>query len=244
MESGLYAAYSGLLARTEALDTAANNLSNASTPGFRAEREFYVEVRPGQDPATSIVGRSINSFSVLGGNTLDLGQGQLMKTGNPLDVAIQGKGFLGLKGADGIRYTRDGSLRRGTDGTLLSSGGEAVLSDSGKPLVVPTGDLTIAEDGSLSVQGAIVGKLGIYDPDSHQLSPEGVNRYASSDKTQAKQSSTAKIHQGSLESSNQDVIHGSLQLVLTQRQAEMMQKAVGLFQGTFEKVASEELARV
>ena len=98
MDSGLYAAYTGLLARTQALDTAANNLANAGTAGFRAQRDYFSGVLAGgvdQDPETaSQVGQSVNGFGVLGGNRLDLGQGELKSTGNPLDLALARPGIL------------------------------------------------------------------------------------------------------------------------------------------------------
>src|SRR5215470_17874448 len=106
MDSGLYAAYTGLMARTQALDTASNNVANAGTNGFRAQRDYFRGVlvdglRP-DSLAHSQIGRSVNDFGILGGNALDLGQGQLAATGNPLDLAIQGQGFFAIQAANGI----------------------------------------------------------------------------------------------------------------------------------------------
>src|SRR6202789_2776018 len=109
MDSGLYAAYTRLLARTQALDTAANNLANASTTGFRAQRDYFSGVLAGgidQDPETaSQVGQSVNGFGVLGGNRLDLGQGELQVTGNPLDLALEGQGFFAIQPRNGVGFT-------------------------------------------------------------------------------------------------------------------------------------------
>ena len=97
MDSGLYAAYTGLMARTQALDTAANNLANAGTNGFRAEKDYFrgvMEDISRANPAlSSQVGNSVNGYGVLGGDELDMSQGSLVKTGNPLDVALRGDGF-------------------------------------------------------------------------------------------------------------------------------------------------------
>src|SRR6202453_1491050 len=113
MDSGLYAAYTGLLSRTQALDTAANNLANAGTTGFRAQRDYFSGVLAGginQDPETaSQVGQSVNGFGVLGGNRLDLGEGEIKATGNSLDLAIEGQGFFDTQTSNATRYTRDGS---------------------------------------------------------------------------------------------------------------------------------------
>jgi len=92
MDSGYYAAMTGLVARTQALDTAAANLANAQTPGYRAEREYFRSVLLGPDALDSQLGRTVNNFGLLGGDRLDMGQGALTATGNPLDLAIEGKG--------------------------------------------------------------------------------------------------------------------------------------------------------
>jgi flagellar basal-body rod protein FlgF len=254
MDSGLYAAYSGLLARTETLDSAASNLSNASTTGFRAEREYFREAVAGEESLRSQLGKATNNFSVLGGNLVDLAQGPLSPTGNPLDLALQGSGFFAIQdsagegsaaqGSAGVRYTRDGSFHRTSDGKLQTASGEPVLNAEGKPLVLPPGEITVGGDGSVSVDGAIAGHLGIYELPPLGIAAEGVNRYKSLGVATPKTAANVTVHQGSLESSNQNVIEGSLQLVLIQRQAEMMQKALSVLEGTLDKTASEELPRV
>src|ERR1700723_4157501 len=122
MDSGVYAAYTGLLARTQALDTAANNLANAGTTGFRAQRDYFSGVLAGgvdQDPETaSQVGQSVNGFGVLGGNRLDLGQGEIKATGNPLDLALNGQGFFAIRSYNGVRIPRDGASAGCSTGVL------------------------------------------------------------------------------------------------------------------------------
>ena len=100
MDSGLYAAYTGLLARTQALDTAANNLANAGTSGFRAEKDYFRGVlvdNLGGVTGDSQVGATVNTYGILGGNTLDFSQGQIAATGNPLDLALEGDGFFAIQ---------------------------------------------------------------------------------------------------------------------------------------------------
>jgi flagellar basal-body rod protein FlgF/flagellar basal-body rod protein FlgG len=244
MDSGLYAAYSALLARNETLDSAASNLANASTTGFRAEREYFREAIAGEGSLESQLGKATNNFSVLGGSVVDLGQGQISATGNPLDLALQGSGFFAIKTTVGIRYTRDGSFHRAPDGTIETAAGEPVLNSAGKPMTVPDGEITVGRDGDVSIAGAIAGNLALYELPALGIQAEGVNRYKLLGTAMPKAATTATVRQGSLESSNQDVIQGSLQLVLLQRQAEMMQKALGVFQGTLDKAASEELPKV
>src|SRR6202021_2868560 len=171
MDSGLYAAYTGLWARTQALDAAANNLANAGTAGFRAHRDYFSGVLASsvdQDPDTaSQVGQSVNGFGVLGGNRLDLGQGELQATGNPLDLALEGQGFFAIQTANGIRYTRDGAFARSSTGILQTSQGEPVLDANQKSITIPSGTVYVSPDGSISVStpdgSAIVGKMGVFD---------------------------------------------------------------------------------
>jgi len=99
MDSGYYAAMAGLVARTQALDTAASNLANAQTPGYRAEREFFRSVLLGPDALNSQLGRTVNNFGLLGGDQLSMAQGALTATGNPLDLAIEGEGFFEVQTA-------------------------------------------------------------------------------------------------------------------------------------------------
>lgn len=244
MDSGYYAAYSGLLARTQAMDSAASNLSNANTTGFRAEREYFRNAVVGPHALQSQLNRTVNDFGVLGGNRLDLGQGALAPTGNPLDVAIEGAGFFAIQTSQGIRYTRDGSFKRSSDGTLTTTQGEAVLGNTGKPIQLPAGEVSVGADGAVSVQGALAGQVGVFTfPSDAQLEPVGVNRYIAPQGVSAR-AATATLHQGSLESSNQDTVQGSMQMILVQRQAEMMQKALSIFHNDFDKTASEDLPRV
>jgi flagellar basal-body rod protein FlgF len=251
MDSGLYAAYTGLMARTQALDTASNNVANAGTSGFRAQRDYFRGVlvdslRP-DSAADSQVGRTVNDFGILGGNALDLGQGQLAATGNPLDLAIQGQGFFAIQTANGVRYTRDGAFNRSSSGVLQTGLGEPVLDAKQQPITIPSGTIQISSDGSVSVStsdgSAIVGQVGVFDfANRYALIAEGTNRLtADGEKPIA---ATGAVQQGAIEGANEDAIHGTMQLVLVQRQAEMMQKALSVFNNDFDKTAAEELPRI
>jgi flagellar basal-body rod protein FlgF/flagellar basal-body rod protein FlgG len=245
MDSGFYAAMTGLVARTQALDTAASNLANAQTPGYRAEREYFRSALLGTDAADSQLGRTVNNYGLLGGDSLSSAEGALQTTGNPLDLAIQGQGFFQVQTANGIRYTRDGSFHRAQSGLLVTSDGEPVLSSAGKSIPVPPGDVAVGADGSLSVAGGVVATVGVFTFSAGtELTPEGANRYVAPAGVQPAASKNASIRQGALESANEDVVQGSLDLVLMQREAEMMQKALTVFHTEFNKIATEDLPRV
>ncbi|MGA7524142.1 MAG: flagellar hook basal-body protein [Acidobacteriaceae bacterium] len=244
MDSGYYAAFSGWLARSQALDVAAGNLANAGTAGYRAERDYFRSTILGPQALDSQLNSTVNAFGVLGGTELDLGQGALTPTGNPLDLAIEGTGFFAIRTPQGVRYTRDGQFQRAQDGTLTTQAGEPVLDAKGQPIRTPAGPIAVGADGAVSVNGAVAGKIALFSfASGASLTAEGADRYAPV--AGAKPAAgTGTISQGALEASNQNVIEGSLQLVLMQRQAEMMQKAVSMFSNDLDKTASEDLPRV
>jgi flagellar basal-body rod protein FlgF/flagellar basal-body rod protein FlgG len=245
MDSGNYAVMTGLLARTQALDTAASNLANAQTPGYRAEREYFRSVLLGPDALDSQLGQTVNNFGLLGGDRLNLGQGPLQHTGNPLDLAIEGQGFFQIQTFNGLRYTRDGSFHRSQAGLLVTAKGEPVLSSSGKPIPIPPGEVSVGANGVLSVAGGSVATVGVFNfAPTVQLTPEGANRYIAPQNATPAPSTDAAVHQGAIESANEDAIQGTLDLIVMQRQAEMMQKALTVFHTEFNKFAAEDLPRV
>ena len=246
MDSGLYAAYTGLLARTQAMDTAANNLANAGTTAFRAGRDSFRSVIVSgllDGVQGSQVGETVNQFGVLGGSTLDLGQGPLVNTANPLDLALDGAGMFAIQTAQGIRYTRDGGFQRSADGTLTTRQGEAVLDSALEPLSMPTGTVEVSGNGTVSVDGGIVGKVGVFSVNAADLKAEGIGRFAVAEGV-TPAAVEVNVKQGALEGANQDAVHGTMQLILVQRQAEMMQKALSAFDTGFDKTAVEELGKV
>jgi len=245
MDSGYYAAMTGLLARTQALDTAAANLANAQTPGYRAEREFFRSVLLGPDATDSQLGHTVNNYGLLGGDRLSMSQGALQQTGSPLDLAVEGDGFFKVQTAHGLRFTRDGSFHRSRGGTLETAAGEPVLSAEGKQISLPPGEPSVGADGVVSVAGGAVAVVGVFTfPSAIQLKPEGANRYVAPDGAVAVLSANATVRQGAIEAANLDAVQGTLNLLMMQRQAEMMQKALTVFHTEFNKTASEDLPRI
>ena len=244
MDSGYYAAMTGLVARTQALDTAAANLANAQTPGYRAEREFFRSVLLGPDAADSQLGETVNNYGLLGGDRLSMAQGALQQTGNPLDLAIEGQGFF--HGADAQRPALHARRQ-------LSSRAERATGDRGRRAgafggrpadSVPPGEVTVGADGVLSVAGGAVATVGVFTfPAGTELTPEGANRYVAPAGATPVPAKDAAVHQGAIEAANQDVVQGSLDLIVMQRQAEMMQKALTVFHTEFNKFATEDLPR-
>jgi flagellar basal-body rod protein FlgF/flagellar basal-body rod protein FlgG len=95
------------------------------------------------------------------------------------------------------------------------------------------------------VAGGVVATVGVFTfPAGAQLTPEGANRYVAPEGVSPQASGKSAIHQGAIEGANQDVVQGSLDLIVMQRQAEMMQKALTVFHTEFNKIATEDLPRV
>jgi flagellar basal-body rod protein FlgF/flagellar basal-body rod protein FlgG len=245
MDSGYYAAMTGLVARTQALDIAATNLANASTPGYRSEQEYFRSVLLGPDAQDSQLGKTVNNFGLLGGDRLNLSQGAIQQTGNPLDLAVEGEGFFMVQSPNGPRYTRDGGFHRTPQGQLVTEAGDAVLSSTGQKIPIPPGEVTVGVDGTVSVAGGMVATVGVYTfPKGTQLTPEGINRYVAPEDVKPVLSKNGAIHQGAIEGANQGVIPGTMNLMLIQREAEMMQKALTVFHTEFNKIATEDLPKV
>jgi len=244
MDSGYYAACSALVAREQALDTIANNLANVSTVGYRAQKTVFSSVlADAADAGASPLQNAINSYGIMGDTTLDQSQGALNKTGNELDVAIQGPGYFVVQTANGPVYTRNGSFQVSGKGQLVTASGDAVMGDGGV-IHMPPGQISISPDGTISTNGAISGKLHVVEfPPSTKLASVGNNYYSAPANT-AEDATNSDVRQGFLESSNVNPILGMVELVTAQRDAESMQRVLSMFNSEMDKTATQDLPKV
>lgn len=243
MDSGFYAACAGLVARTRALESVAHNLANASTTAFKRERIDFQSLLTGPpNPASSVLNQAINNFGVAGSAAQDFSQGALERTGNPLDVALEGPGFLAVTTAWGTGYTRNGHLQLSSYGQLQTSTGDPVLGDQG-PITLPPGSVSISQGGLISVNGAIAGTLRLaeFSP-SAALTETAPGVFRSDSNPWAAVRSS--VRQGALEAPNVNPVESTVELIAIQRQAEMMQRALSMIHGEMNRVATTELARV
>jgi flagellar basal-body rod protein FlgF len=244
MDSGIYAACSGLVARTQALDLAANNLANTSTTAFRSEQPtFHAALASHGLRTVDSRSAAINQFSVVGGTRLDLSQGNLESTGNPLDVAIEGSGFLAVKTAAGTEFTRNGNFHLSPDRSLLTKKGDAVLGESG-PVQLPEGEVSISADGTISVGGAVVAKLKVVEFAPGTPITHSGGSYYSAPLAAATPATNSAVRQGMLEASNVNSVQAAVGLIALQRNAEMLNRTMTLFHNEFNRLAAEELPRV
>lgn len=189
---GMHLSASGALTSMYRQDVITNNLANADTPGFKPDLALQIARDPAriEDGLPGMPSRDL--LELLGGGThllpniVSHAQGSLDQTDRPLDVAIQGQGFLTARDASdpsgsAIRLTRDGRLIPRDDGTLvLAASGLPVLNDRGGTITIPPGpEPSISADGTIHQRGVPIARLGLVDVDDHaQLTKMGGGLFA------------------------------------------------------------------
>lgn len=247
MFSSLWVAKTGLDAQQTRMDVVSNNLANANTTAFKASRAsfqdlIYQNVRqPGgqtteqtQQPTGLMLGTGVR---VVGTEKM-FTQGNIQTTGNALDVAIEGRGFLQVTMPDGsVAYTRDGALKPDQNGQLVTSTGYPL--DPAIVLPPNSQSITIGNDGTVSVtvpgQTApqVIGTLQLADfINPAGLQPNGDNLYLETAASGAPQigqpglNGLGTLAQNSLEASNVNVVAQMVDMIETQRTYEMNSKAI------------------
>jgi flagellar basal-body rod protein FlgF/flagellar basal-body rod protein FlgG len=249
VDSGFYAACAGLRAQSQALEVAGHNLANLNTAGFRGQQTTFQSLMAVSRPTVpNVLNLATNNFGVLEGTHLDTTAGSLQPTGNPLDVGIEGSGFFAIWTARGTRYTRNGSFQVSSGGQLVTAAGDLVLGDPALKdkggISIPAGAVAIASDGTLSVNGAVAGSLQLVEfAAGTKLTSEGGTLIAAPEGS-AKPAQQSALKQGALEASNVNSISSVVTLIGVERQAEMLQRALSLFDTEFNHIASTDLAKV
>ncbi len=218
MSSGIYSALSGAVAQMQRLDVISNNLANIDTVGFKQDRLRFESLLKG---AVVKGGRGIDLVRVADSSP-DLSQGTLRSTGNSLDVAIDGEGYLRVEGPQGVLYTRQGSLQLDGEGFLRTASGLKVLGESG-PLSLPDAEVLIDEEGRIFHEGSEVGRLSLYLPGAGRLEKRGEGTFALSG-GEAVEAEGARLLQGSQELSNVNPLREMAHLMETLRAFEAYQK--------------------
>lgn len=247
MFSSLWIAKTGLDAQQTRMAVTSNNLANVNTTGFKRSRASFEDLiyqnqrQPGaqssqatQVPSGTLIGTGVR---VVGTEKL-FTQGETVQTNNPLDMAVQGRGFLQVTMPDGtVAYTRDGSFHLNSDGQIVTSSGYPLEP----ALTVPANaqSLSIGRDGTVSVMlpgqaaPAQIGSVQTADfINPAGLEARGENLFVETASSGAPQAGTpglnglGTITQGSLESSNVNVVEELVNMIETQRAYEMNSKAI------------------
>ena len=243
------AAAAGTRARLESLEMLANNIANASTAGFKADREFY-GLYMSADAAQSLAenGRpSPTDIPEIEHHWTDYSQGTLTGTGNPLDLAIAGNGYFELSTSGGTRWTRNGSFSIGLSGKLETQNGDplSVTPPPGREFKLdPNLPFKISKNGDIVQAGQTLGRIVLKSPrDSQIVLEKAGTSYFKTDTTSSPIDVTGSaIEQGFLETSNLSMADSAVRLVSVMRQFEMLQKATALG-SDMNKKAIEEVGR-
>jgi flagellar basal-body rod protein FlgG len=227
MDRGLYIAASGMLAEQARQDQLANDLANASTPGYKPDRSaqesfgrMLLENRATGQPIGPLdLGARITTTRT------DLAAAPLQQTGNSLDVAVDGEGFLAVRTQAGTRYTRDGQLVVDGKGRLTTATGELVLGTSGKPITVgqvsdPT-KISIDARGTVKVGSRTVGTLAV-------MSLTGATKRGDTlfTGTPGVRPAGTNVQQGFLEGSGVQPAEAMVDMIVSFRSYETAQRAI------------------
>jgi flagellar basal-body rod protein FlgF len=223
-------AASGMRARMESLEMLANNLANTSTSGYKADREFYsLYLAPeALDPAA---GDTPTTLPVVERQWTDFSQGVLTPTGNPLDLALAGKGLFAVNGPSGTLYTRNGSFKLSSQGVLETQEGYPVRGVGGGSIQIdPARSVEISSDGRVRQDGQELGQLEIIsEASSAAVQKQGANYFQLTLSGSAPSSAASvQVYQGKLETSNVGTAESAVRLVSIMRQFEMLQRAATL----------------
>lgn len=222
MDRLIYLSMAGAKATLQRQDLLANNLANASTNGFRAEMQAFRAVPVRGDGATT---RAYVLESTVGH---DQRAGPQQATGRSLDVAMQGRAWLAVQGADGTEaYTRAGHLQVNAEGQLVTPTGLAVTGDGGPITVGINAQAEIASDGTITTSNGTgrpqqVGRLKLVTPEAPlQRGEDGLFRNADGD---LPADPTARLQSGALEGSNVGAVETMVAMIAAARQFEQQMK--------------------
>jgi len=239
MPGGHYIALSGMRTRMDDLDRLAEDIANANTTGYKAERTAREHVgRPSFDDSLQ------TAIDVAqDGRRMDTSTGAITPTGRDLDVAIEGPGFFTVQTPAGMRYTRDGHFIRGTDGTLNASNGSPVMALGDNPIKVGTSKVTIDADGTVHSAGAVVGRLQITEfDDPGQLVRAGGAMLSAGTQT-PNEADRVDVRSGALEQSNVSVVVRIAELTDVARGFDALQRAVSILMNDVDGKAIDHLGR-
>ncbi len=275
--SNIWVPLSGQIAQQQKVETIANNVANANTVGFKKDqlvfKEHLTALTKGVDdidiprkefsPADFYHTQGAeNAMVSVDGSFTTFEQGTMIPTQNPLDVALQGDGFIEVLTPTGVRFTRKGNLSLSKDGELVTDQGFQVLSHLGvsneairdpasvgsfpKPedriVRVPTNArLTINQEGEILTSTGTVGKISIVEfTDKHALKKEGNSLFITPDELNINRINTkTTVNQGFLEGSNVNAIEEMSELIKAHRHFESIQKAINAYDSISGKAAND-----
>jgi flagellar basal-body rod protein FlgF len=222
MDRGLYIAASGMLAEQIRQDQIANDLANASTPGYKGDRtaqRSFGDLLLANSATGAAVGRQGTAVQV-DAIVTDFTPRPSRDTGEPLDFAITGEGFFSVQTAQGVRYTRNGQFALDPQGRLVTAQGDAVLDAAGRPIT--------AVDGKVDAR-----RLGIVTLTNPRK--DGDSLVAGTPAGAA----TGSVRSGALESSGADAARSMVDMIASMRAFEAGQKVIQAIDDTLGQASSK-----
>jgi flagellar basal body rod protein FlgG len=226
MDPGYYVSAGSLKARSFQLEVVANNLANAATVGYKPDQPFFAVFNKAAGSGRRLpLSGYLNDGVVFAETGVVNEQGNLRATGRPLDLAIEGNGFLTIQTPGGIRVTRDGRLQMGQNGQLQAMDGNPVLGKNGQPILLDpkNGNVSIATDGTVQQNEQTLGQLDVkaYEKPGG-LKRTGALRFDPTGATEAPVKGT--VTQGHLEQSAVDTASTMVEMIRLNRLYEMSLK--------------------
>lgn len=250
MLRGLYTAYTGMLAQQQKMDTISNNLANVNTTGYKKEAVMFesfndvymVKINDPEQPGYNRIGTSTLGVKI-GEVYTDYGQGSLLQTDNPLNMALDGSGMfaIGVKNAAGEtleKYTRDGSFGLNSQGQMVTKEGYLLYGENG-PITVTSPNVRITEDGYIFDGETLIDKIKVVNFENLQsLKKLGTNLYETTEATQTK-GFEGRVIQGYVEGSNASSMDEMINIINVMRTYEANQKIITTYDATLEKSVNE-----
>lgn len=227
MDRLIYTAMTGAKHTMGQQAAVSHNLANATSTGFRAELHKLRAV-PVQGE-----GLATRAFVVDASVASNFEPGPMQQTGRPLDVAVEGKGWLAVQLPDGREaYTRDGSLQLSANGVVQTRSGLPVLGDGGPVTIPPDNEFLVGKDGTISALQAggaenvinVIGRLKLVNPPEASLVRGDDGLFRLQDGAAAPQDENVRVAGGYLEGSNVSVVDQMVQMISLARQFEMQTK--------------------
>lgn len=215
------------------LETAAQNLSNLNSAGYKADGLAFSEVLGGYTRA----GQRAGGMVAIGQQQTNFAQGAIERTGNPFDLAIDGEGFFAVQTPQGVRYTRQGTFVLAADGAVVTPLGYALLGQGG-PVRVEN-RMEVTPEGVVFSNGAEIDRIRVTRfAQLQELQKQGAGLFHDAE-GQAQEATDFRILQGSLERSNVNPIETMVTLITLNREFESYQRALRLMDETTAKMVNE-----
>ena len=274
---GIWVPLSGAIAQQRKVETIANNIANANTPGFKKDSLVFKEYLSRLAKEGEIIDLprkewrpedfyrhegGDKAMDKIDGGYTNFNQGQLSATGNPFDLAINGKGMIEVLSPNGVRYTRRGTLSISQEGLLVTDQGYPVPSalskaqiesqggdDSASLNIVPEqrtikvtgGQFSVSKSGEIFLNGNSSGKISVVEfADVNQLKKEGHSLYLNNNNNNLiVDNIQSTVHQGYVEQSNVNAIQEMSELIKANRHFESIQRAIKTYDSISGKAVNE-----